>query len=99
MHDIELIGKLWQRYSYRDSQSNKSDRKKILKEYNEVSEIKIEEWRERNEHRHYIHLMCRKCNYLNIEVDFGGTKSADAFNATAVVNNHSFIVTVVDKQI
>ena len=45
MHDIELIGKLWQRYSYRDSQGYKSDRKKILKEYNVVSEIKIEEWK------------------------------------------------------
>lgn len=61
--------------------------------------ISVEEWNAKDERGIYTHLIRSKGGFVNVGVDFGGNKSAHAFNATFITNDYSHIVTVRDTKI
>lgn len=58
--------------------------------------IKSKDWNEVDAEGRYIHPIRKLGGYVNIGVDFGGNKSAHAFNATFITRNNQYIATVMD---
>jgi len=47
----------------------------------------------------FTHPIRQMPGFVNIGVDFGGTQSAHAFNATFITDNYEYVVAVMDKRI
>lgn len=58
--------------------------------------IKTREWNDKDDKGNYTHAIRRRGGHVNIGIDFGGTISAHAFNATFITNDYQEIVIVKD---
>ena len=58
--------------------------------------INRKEWHELDDNGDYTHELRKKIRFVNIGVDFGGNKSATAFNCTAFTSTFNEFITVKD---
>lgn len=61
--------------------------------------IDISKWNEKDSIGNYTHQIRRLNGFVNIGIDFGGNKSAHAFNCTWISINRQYVVTVKEKRI
>lgn len=72
---------------------------KIYTAFTKDNIIDYEEWRAVDSNDNYINPLRRNIMYCTIGVDFGGNKSAHAFQLTAFTRNMKEIITVKEKRI
>ncbi|PKM70137.1 MAG: PBSX family phage terminase large subunit [Firmicutes bacterium HGW-Firmicutes-11] len=72
---------------------------RIYKVFGPQNKIPHVSWYEQDEYGNWKHPLRKNVMYVQIGVDFGGTKSSHAFNATAVTRNFKELITVKEKRI
>ena len=72
---------------------------RIYKVFGPQNKIPHVSWYEQDEYGNWKHPLRKNVMYVQIGVDFGGTKSSHAFNATAVTRNFRELITVKEKRI
>ena len=72
---------------------------KIYTPFTEDNIIPVKEWYARDEHGKYTHPLRKRISVVTMGVDFGGNKSAHAFNLTGFTAGFNELVTLKEKRI
>lgn len=71
----------------------------IYRCFNDSMIIPIEQWNDRDNYGYYKNNMRNSLIQITMGIDFGGNKSATAFNLTGITRGFANVVTLMDKRI